>query len=388
MKVLHVIPAVAPRYGGPSAAVIGMCRALLSSGVDVMLASTDADGAGRLDVPHGQATTFDGVPAIFFPRQLSEAFKWSGALSRWLHDHVADFDVVHVHAVFSHSSIAAGRACVQANVPYLVRPLGTLDPWSLNRHPWRKKLLFAVAVRHLLAHAAGVHYTTTEEQRLAELALADPAPGFVVPLAIRDDLFASAGGDGTRQPVVIAVNRLHPKKGMDLLIAAFHELADVEELRSWRLVIGGDGDAEDVADLRRTAESGPARQRIEFAGWLDAAAQRDWLRRASLFVLPSHQENFGIAVVEAMAAGLPVIVTPGVNLAGDVASAGAGWVTDRDVPALTTTLRSALSNALERDRRGHAARRFADQFRWPAVAEGLRSMYEKVHEPAVASVGT
>jgi len=170
-KVLHVIPALAPRYGGPSAAVVGMCRVLIAGGVPTLIASTDADGRGRLTVSTGQIESYSGVPAIFFPRVASESFKWSAPLEAWLRARVSDFDIVHVHAVFSHSSLAAGRACRAANVPYIVRPLGTLDPWSLNHHRLRKQLLFRFGVRNLLMGAAAMHYTSDEERRLAESVL-------------------------------------------------------------------------------------------------------------------------------------------------------------------------------------------------------------------------
>src|SRR5439155_17790873 len=105
MKILHVIPGVAPRYGGPSQAIIQMCRALQTEGEEVLIASTDADGASRLRVETGAPTVYQGVPTIFFPRQWSEAFKYSRSLARWLDANVDSFDVVHIHAVFSHSSI-------------------------------------------------------------------------------------------------------------------------------------------------------------------------------------------------------------------------------------------------------------------------------------------
>src|SRR5687767_13054824 len=107
VDVLHVIPAVAPRYGGPSQAVVGMARALPRHGVRVLIATTDADARGKLSVPLGVRVDWQGVPAIVFPRQFSEAFKYSGPLGRWLRGHVTDFAVVHIHAVFSHACLAA-----------------------------------------------------------------------------------------------------------------------------------------------------------------------------------------------------------------------------------------------------------------------------------------
>ena len=147
MRVLHVIPAVASRYGGPSAAITPMCRALMDAGLDVRLVSTDADGPGRLAVSLGEDTTWGGVPTLFFPNDATESFKYSRSMAAWLDAHVREFDLVHIHAVLSHAPIAAGAACRRAGVPYIVRPLGTVASWSLASKPWRKKLLLALGAR-------------------------------------------------------------------------------------------------------------------------------------------------------------------------------------------------------------------------------------------------
>ena len=139
MKILHVIPGIAPRYGGPSLAINGMSRALIEAGVEVLVATTDADGAGQLAVPLAEITDYQGVPTIFFRRQWSEAFKYSQPLAQWLQKHAGEFDVIHIHAVFSHACLAAGRAARKWRVPYIVRPLGTLAPWSLEQKSRRKQ---------------------------------------------------------------------------------------------------------------------------------------------------------------------------------------------------------------------------------------------------------
>jgi glycosyltransferase involved in cell wall biosynthesis len=374
-KVLHVIPALAPRYGGPSAAVVGMCRTLIAAGVPTLIASTDADGRGRLTVETGQIESFNGVPAIFFPRVASESFKWSAPLESWLRARVADFDIVHVHAVFSHSSLAAGRACRAAQVPYIVRPLGTLDPWSLGRHSLRKKLLFRFGVRSLLSGAAAIHYTSDEERRLAESVLPWLPAGAIVPLGIDDELFArGAGHAASRTTSVLMLSRLDVKKGIDVLIRAFH--AATSAAAGWTLDIAGDGDPAYVAELRRLAEAGPARSRIVFHGWVQGEARAALFRRAGVFALPSHSENFGIAVVEAMANGVPVIVSPGVNLAPDIESHGAGWVVPRDVARWQQALQHAMRDDDEIGRRGQHARALAERFRWSAVGGRLAALYD------------
>ena len=383
LKVLHVIPAVAPRYGGPSVATVGLCRALRAAGVSTLVATTDADGPNRLDQPVGREVIWEQVPAIFFGRIGSESFKWSPALAAWLSVHAVEFDVVHIHAVLSHACVAAARACRAARVPYLMRPLGTLDPWSLSQHAFRKRVLMHLGAGAALRHASGMHYTSREEQRLAEESVPRLPRGYVVPLGVSDDLFVSADelehgspGADDREPYVLTLSRVDAKKGIDVLIRAWHVLASAGRLGPWSLRIAGDGDPAYVAQMQELAASGPGGDRIRFAGWVGGPERRTLLRGAGLFALPSHQENFGFALAEAMASGVPVVVSPGVNLAADIAAAGAGWIGTRD--AFAGALGEALASPTECRLRGRAARAYADAFRWPRVADDLGRIYGRL----------
>lgn len=372
--ILHVVPSLAARDGGPSAAVTGMCRALDRQGVETLVVATDADGSDRLSVPLDEVTTYGGVRVRFFPCQLSERFKYSGPLSAWLRAHVAEFAAVHVHAVFSHASIAAGRAARRAGVPYVVRPLGTIDPWSLAHHAGRKRALMWLGARALLSGATRVHYTADEEQRRAERALPWLPPGVVIPLGIDDDLFAvSNGGEARWEGPAVVLARLDPKKGIDLAIRAFHQVADRAPGR--RLVIAGEGDAAHAGEFRALAARGPGAGRIDFAGWVSGDERVRLLGHASVFVLPSAQENFGLSMVEAMAAGTPVIVTDAVDLAGRVAGDHAGWVVSRSVEDVARALLEAFSNPADCRTRGDRARRLAEAYRWHGVAGRLQALY-------------
>ena len=132
MKVLHVIPAVAARYGGPSSSIVEMCLALRAAGVSPLIATTNADGDGVLDVPLGTVTNWHGTETIFFQRQWSEAFKYSRGLGSWLERHIGEFQVAHLHGPLSYSSLVAAACAYRHGVPFIVRPLGTLDRWSLQ----------------------------------------------------------------------------------------------------------------------------------------------------------------------------------------------------------------------------------------------------------------
>lgn len=384
MRVLHVIPAVAPRYGGPSAAVVGMVRALRSSGVDATLVATDADGEGRLRVQIGREAEWEGLPCWFFPRQWSEAWKLSWPLARWLRAHVREWDLVHVHAVFSHACFAAGDACRRAGVPYVVRPLGTLDPWSLSQKPWRKRLAWRLGGRSLLRGAGAVHYTSEAERRRTEESLGI-GKGVVIPLGVDAcGLRMEATAAAPRAPLgrhacVVALGRLDPKKGVDLLCDAFLDVAGHPSAAGWHLAFVGDGDATFVSGLRRRVASRAGGERVHWLGWLSGPDKAATLSAAKLLVLPSARENFGLAVVEGLALGVPALLSPGVDIADELAGAGAARVVPRERGALSAALLDAFRHPDELARTGAQGRALVDQrYSWGAVTERLVAMYRRL----------
>lgn len=383
MRVLHVIPSVAPRYGGPSAVVLGYCHALNALGIQTMVATTNADGDDVLPVLVGKPTRYEGLDAIFFERR-GEAFKYSSGLARWVRQHVGDFDLVHIHAVFSHSSLVAGRACRATGVPYILRPLGSLDPWSLQQRGWKKRILLQTSAKALIQGAAAVHFTTDIEAELAAPVTAG-ATSAVVPLGIDAEYVDIGAFHRSRLNQVIAISRFESKKRLDALIRAFHLVAADPALSNWTLAIAGDGKPEDRLPLEHAAVAGPCRDRIRVGGWVDGAAKRELLASSSLFAMPSYQENFGLALAEAMAAGLPAIVTSAVNLSKNIERADAGWVVGLDEGSLVDALRAAMTNEFERRRRGINAHRLAQTFTWPAAGAALADLYRAISYSAVGA---
>ncbi|MEX2399178.1 MAG: glycosyltransferase [Rhodothermales bacterium] len=372
MRALHVVPALAARYGGPSLAAVGMARALLASGVEVVLAATNADGPKDLPVPLGDETSFEGVPAIFFDRKGSEAFKYAPGLSAWLRAHVHTFDVVHVHGIFSHACLAAAAAARNAGVPYVVRPLGNLSSWSMNRKPIRKRIAWHLGVRQMLERAAAIHYTS-EAERLDVESSRGLSRGVVIPHGIEIN---DRRRDGSGAPYVLFLSRIHPKKRLELLIDAFIEVTREEPLRNWRLVIAGDGEPRYVKQLLDIIYRARVQDRVLFTGWVDGDEKAQVLREASLFALTSSHENFGICVAEAMAAHTPVLVSEHVDLSHDVRRGDAGWVTSLDPSDVRRHLRDALLHDTVRHKRGANGRRLIErEFTWARVAGKLTSLY-------------
>jgi len=373
MRVLHVIPSLAEQSGGPAAAIVPMCRALQTQGIEPLIVTTNE---GRPQADTEDLLDFEGVPVRFFPVQLGASYKYSRPLATWLGKNVKDFDLVHVHAVFNHAPVAAARACRGAGVPYVVRPLGTLDPWSMKQKPVRKRLFWFLFAKRLLAAAAAVHYTAAAEKTATEAYLG-MNHGYVVPLGVNlngsthDDSVANYFPELAREPYILSLSRLHPKKRLDELIEAFQSLGD----QRWRLVIAGDGPADYLSFLNQKARGS---ERISFTGWVEGKRKEALMRGASLFVLPSRHENFGLSVVEAMACGVPVMVTPQVNLAREIDSAQAGWVVA--FKELSNGLAVVMEDNGERLRRGKIAYEYAKRYSWAKVGTDLADFYRQILE--------
>jgi glycosyltransferase involved in cell wall biosynthesis len=384
LKILHVIPSVAPRYGGPSQAVYTMCRALQAQGADVLIATTNADGSKELPVTLGETIVYQDVATIFFARQWSEALKYSRPLALWLERNINGFDLAHIHAVFSHACVAAAKASRKNCVPYLVRPLGTLDPWSLKQKTARKRIFWHLGVKQMLTEAAAIHYTSDEEKRLAETELG-LSGGVVVPNGLdmsfinrRSEPFDPLQSEIGHTPYVLALSRIHPKKGFELLIESFAALKKSGLFGSWRLIFAGDGDAGYVDQLKALARRRGLNRDILFVGWLEGDRKYAALKDASLLAMPSYQENFGISLIEAMACGVPVLVSPHVNLAPEIEKASAGWVAALREDNLANALTEALGNEQERWRRGNNGRDLATKYGAAEVATRLIGLYQNL----------
>ena len=396
MKVLHVIPSVSERSGGPGQAIFPMCRALQEQGVDVTLATTDSElhrqtGLTTRDdeISNPQSAirhSYKGVPTLIFPAQLGNSFKYSRPLAVWLNANVKTFDLVHIHAVFNHACIAAARACRKYNMPYIVRPLGTLDPWGMKQKSLRKTLFWQLAAKRMLRDAAAVHYTARGEQEATEQSLG-LNHGRVVPLGVDPEIaraplspeyFAREFPELGIHPYILVLSRLLPTKGLDALLDAFLPLIKQQEFAGWRLVLAGEGPDDYVAGLKQKIESQGAGGSVLFPGWLEGEKKNAVLRNSALLALPSYHENFGLCVMEALACGVPVLVSPHVNLSEEIGAEGAGWIAAVEKAPIEAALKEALGSEIERTNRGSAGKTLSTRFTWSEVARQLVIVYSDV----------
>lgn len=388
MKVLHVIPSLSPSQGGPSKALPEMARALVQSGVCVDVACTDDDGSGlRLRaVIHGQPVTHvDGFRVFYFPKQ-TEFYKVSFPLLFWLLRHAGEYDVVHIHTVFSFSTLAGALAARLSSVPYLVRPLGVLNAWGMkNRRRWLKAMSFFLLDKPVLNGASVMHYTSDLEAAEAEPLNLKPA-AVVLPLGMdlsnfskmppRESL-AQQWPQAAGRKVILFLSRLDEKKGLPVLLEAFATVH--QECSEALLFIAGDGDGELQQSLRQQAVRLGIEPNILWAGHLSGDLKFAALAGADLFVLPSRSENFGIALLEAMAAGLPCVTTPGVALACDEVCRDALVLTPvDDVVALSAECLRLLRQPALRETLSHRAKVAAENYSSEVMALRLVKLYDQL----------
>jgi glycosyltransferase involved in cell wall biosynthesis len=384
MRILHVIPSLAARDGGPPTAVIQMCRELLRRNEDTEIYTTNADGSGCLDVRLRRPTEVEGVTVTYFPINGSHYYKCSSALALALKTNVSKFDAVDINSLYQFPSTAAAHYCRKQGVPYLVRPHGTLDPYLYRRHSLRKRLYELLIERRNLAAAAAVHFTTAEEMRLAKLS-GLCFHGTVAPLGVEferepavpwnaaDTIWPQLRG----KKLLLFLSRVNFKKGLDILARAFGEIHRTRQ--DTHLVIAGpdtDGYATKVRGW--LAEEG-ALEAATFTGMVLGERKGALLKRADLFVLPSYTENFGIAVVEAMVAGLPLVISNRVNIWREIVAADAGLVVKPDAQEVARAVMTLFENPSFAKDMGVRGRCLAhEKFSWQAAGDRLVRLYQEV----------
>lgn len=395
MKILHVIPSLSPVRGGPSQAVLEMVQAQRHLGLDATIATTTDHGDGTLVLPSGPMPLATGdlpelvgpsVPAWIFPRlKLPSAglrdFALAPTLLPWLLRTLPQMDVLHVHAIFNYPTtlamtLAAGR------VPYVLRPLGSLGNWALGQGTGKKQLYLRLGGRRLIMGSAALHFTSPSEQQEAQtagftsssfvlphgVALPDLQPD--APQRLRQRLAIPAD-----QQVVLFLSRLHPKKGIEHLLDALA----LPTMQTSTLVVAGSGSADYTQRIRQRVQQLGIGDRVRLVGFATGTWKACLLQGADVFALPSYSENLGIAVLEAMAAGRPVVTTPQVALAPLIQRHQTGRITAATAEALAVALAAYADHPDAARQAGAWGRALVKrQFSWPRQAAQLHRHYQQL----------
>ncbi|HEY0796069.1 MAG TPA: glycosyltransferase [Acidisarcina sp.] len=326
MKILQVVASTSPSAGGPIEGVLQTSRWSTAAGNSVELLTLDDPAAPEI------ATCALRVNAV---GPVSSTFGYTKSLLRWLRQNAASYDVVVVNGLWQYLTYAVWKALKTTGTPYVVFPHGMLDPYFKQASPikhLKKAIYWSLIERKVLQDAAAVAFTCEEERALARQTF----PGFSVreavvgygtsmpevDLAGAGKAFLDAYPRLTGKRLVLFISRIHPKKGCDLLLKAF--AARLAADPAWYLVMAGPDQVGWQAELAKLSTTLGIEDRVVWTGMLRDTLKWGAFATAEVFALPSHQENFGIAVVEALACGLPVLISHKVNIWQEIMACGAG----------------------------------------------------------------
>ncbi|RWX76938.1 glycosyltransferase [Neorhizobium lilium] len=386
MKILCIIADTDPKSGGPVEGWRLNAEILTGMGHVVEFATLDDPNA-----PHVAAFPF---PVHACGPGLGR-YGYTSRLRHWIVDHANGFDVAVVNGLWNHSSIGGWQGLREAKLPYVVFTHGMMDPWFKQAYPFKhllKQAFWLAWQGKALRDASRVLFTCEEERRLAhgefwgfryrEHVVAYGTDGPTDDEASHIAAFDTAVPDLRDKRFLLFLSRIHPKKGCDLLVEAFAEIAN--EQPDLDLVIAGPDQAGLRAGLESRAEKAGIAARIHWPGMLLGDAKWGAFRRAEAFVLPSHQENFGIVVAEAMACGTPVIITDKVNIWREVETSGGGIVRSDTLDGVREALRLwiALSGPEKDLMRKSAREGFERYFHVDAAAQDLASILQVVSNEA------
>jgi glycosyltransferase involved in cell wall biosynthesis len=377
VKILHVTSSLDPLGGGVAEAILQIAAALVRAGHATEIATVDAPGSAWLQ---------DAPCPVHALGPHRTSYQYAPGLLPWLRAHRDEFDAVISHGLWQYHGFATWRAWRGARGKRFVYAHGMLDPWFKRTYPkkhLKKWLYWPWAEYRLLREARAVFFTCEEEKRLAResfwlyrvneavapLGLAEP-PG---PPERQIELFYAAYPQLRGRPFLLFLGRVHPKKGVDLLLEAW-----AAKSGAGPLVIAGPGEPDFLESLR--ARAGRGADLPIWTGMLTGDLKWGALRAAGAFTLPSHQENFGLAVVEALACGTPVLISNKVNIWREILEDRAGLVGDDTLAGVSDLLTNweILDVAEKENYRRRARRCFEARFQVDAATARLAGQLDKL----------
>ena len=378
-RVLHVVPYLGEAAGGPPVVVKRLVEGAREAGwqADIVTSRDFLSDDERQTLLKGGVTVM--------PSQLSAL---AGQEAQRLKAAVRDADLVHCHTLWSPLGSRSAALARNSRTPYVLAPHGMLDPYSFSQRRLKKRLYLEGVERRTINAAARVMFTTDEERGLAEKTFGAIPNAVVVPLGadrlphnrqfLRDHFFDQYQ-DLSGRPLLLFMGRLHPKKRPELLPDVISAIQS--DFPQATLIFAGTGEESFVEQIRRRAHGLSLGDRVRFLGHLSGEAKFSALAAADLFLLPSQQENFGIAVAEALQAGVPVILTKSVNIWREIEDAEAGIAVTGDdlIQKLSGAITALLMDGERRTTMSRNAQMLASEaFSWDTCCRRTLEIYEDV----------
>jgi glycosyltransferase involved in cell wall biosynthesis len=371
MKVVHVIPSVARSDGGPAEVVRRLAPELRRLGATVEIVTTDkgadASDADLIKDPDTRVARFVGLPRWTFSPQIVRVL-WSA---------VRTADIVHIHSINTFPTTVALTTCALLGRPVVLQPHGALDVYHYGQRSLLKTIYTKVADRFGLRSVRAVAYSTRREEQDGQNVLLN-LPSLRVPLGVDGRLFNICNATEQPRRSVVFLSRLARKKRLDLVLRAMPAILETHP--DAKLFIAGPTEKDLTFIPSQLAADLNLTNAVTFLGKLDADQRLNLLASASVYVLPSDDESFGMAAAEALAAGCPVVLSANVGIAPEAAESGVAVLVRQEPAAIATAVSAVLDLSddeyarLATDARDYALR----EFNWKSIAGVLLAAYEEM----------
>jgi glycosyltransferase involved in cell wall biosynthesis len=357
MKVIHVVGSLDISAGGPSRSVPQTCEQLSLLGVSIEIVTRSSSNPVKVN-------TSSKFKVVFKP--IIQLIKYGFSLSK---DQVDLIHLQHVWDPYVHIMAWVARL---KGIPYIITPRGMLEPWILKQNPWKKKLGLFLYQRNDLKKAVLIHATCElEKKNIRNLGFENPIS--IIPNGVDlSEVKEVKTNYGTKK--IVFLSRIHPKKGIELLLQAWRTI----DTADWTLEIAGNGEAAYIETLAQSAQD---LKNVQFVGPQFGEAKWDFLRSADVMVLPTHSENFGIVVAEALAVGVPVITTEGAPWA-DLNTTNCGWWINLSLVNLKRSLEQVMEcSPTQIKKMGDNGQRLVkEKYDIKGVAKKMTELYKKILE--------
>jgi glycosyltransferase involved in cell wall biosynthesis len=402
MHILYVTHGYKPAYriGGPIWSVSSVAEAMVKRGHRVTVFTTNSNLDEDLDVPVDQPVHVDGVEVWYFRRRdlVKKYFWWlkyvsqsmgflvTPALAPAMRKLLPSVDIVHTQMPFVYPTMVAGRLAISANKPLFYNQRGVFHPTRLGYRALKKRLYIELVEKPIMRRASGLIALTPDEID-SYRALGIETPCHVVPNGIdvaqfrRTPRMASLSALDIKESdqVILFLGRLHPSKGVDLLVDAFFRI--ISRHPDALLVIAGPDEHGFAEKIRSEVARQDLEHRILIPGMVMGDLKTDLLARADLFALPSMGEGSSMAILEALASGTPVIISPECNCPV-VDEVKAGAVVERDANLIAQAISRFLSDKVLSSVASEAAYSLArDKLGWPSIVDKLERIYLGALQP-------
>ena len=380
---LHFIRELRAELGGVVAAGIDLCQSMASRGRRVVLATCDAqDVPAHWNEPGGNWPEVIELP----PSRMTGLLLSRESLAKFA-EIAATVDVAHLHTPWDLCNFQLAKRLRSMGVPYIVTPHGMLDDWSMRQKSLKKRTFLALGGRQLFKHAAAVHFTAEAEKEQALHWVPGGERTVTIGWSLDFAAFQSPVGPQLAlnafpkirpdQRKILFLSRVHPKKGIDLLIAAAAILRQSTS-SPFQLLIAGPGDEPYVSQLKSLAAERGVADITHFLGMVHGETKRSLYEAADVFVLPTHQENFGIVLAEAMACGAPVVTTRGTDIWHEL-EAGGARIVNHDPQEIADAIQEFIDDPERARAVGRQGQRFVNEWLDPdRVAAAYEQMYREV----------